>query len=83
MIQLLYIIFIIIKLLKFITNINKPVCVDCKHFIKPTHDDMTLGKCKLFDKKNIISGGILYEYVSVCRNNKSHCDINANHYEDK
>jgi hypothetical protein len=70
MIQLLYIIFIIIKSLKFITNINKPVCVDCKHFIKSIHNDMELKKYKLFDKKNIISDEVLYEYASLCCNNK-------------
>lgn len=83
MIQLLFIIFIIIRSLSFIINIDKPVCKDCVHFVEPSHNDIGLGKCKLFGKKNIISGEILYEYASLCRNNKTECGINAKYYKNK
>lgn len=83
MIQLLFIIFIIIKSLNFIKNINKPVCKDCIHFVKPSHNDIELGKYKLFGKKNIISGEILYDYASLCRDNETECGINAKYYKNE
>ena len=50
------------------------------------YDDVpidNLGKCKMFGKKNIVTGQIKYEYAENCRENKEKCDIQGKYFEEK
>lgn len=42
-----------------IKNINLPVCANCRHFIGYKYnpnENLEMGKCRLFGKKNIVTG---------------------------
>lgn len=73
-----------------IDNIKPPTCVNCIHFVK--YNDMyssranvnqELGKCKLFGKKNLVSGKITYDYASSSRISEKKCGIEGKYYEEK
>jgi hypothetical protein len=48
-----------------------PSCVNCVHYIESNPNKS--GRCKLFYKKNILTGRIEYEYISVCRKDNNKC----------
>jgi len=54
-----------------------PSCVNCVHFIKYNPNKLFLdtksGKCRIFNKKNILTSKIEYEYSSTCRKDKNKC----------
>jgi len=73
-----------------IENIKPPTCVNCIHFVK--YSDMyssrgdvnqELGKCKVFGKKNLVSGRITYDYATVSRTSDNKCGIEGKYYEEK
>lgn len=73
-----------------IDNIKPPTCVNCIHFVK--YSDMyssrsnvnqELGKCKLFGKKNLVSGKITYDFASSSRISENKCGIEGKYYEEK
>ena len=68
----------------FIKNLNLPSCVNCVHFLKYNNNDepqnIDLGKCSQFGKKDIISGIITYDYASICRDDKDQCGKNGAEY---
>ena len=50
------------------------------------NDDIPIdnyGKCKLFGKKNIVTGKIKYEYADFCREDKEKCDLEGKYFEEK
>lgn len=66
----------------FVKNEILPSCVNCVHFIECNPNKS--GRCKLFYKKNILTGRIeyeyasflqidAYEYTSVCRKDNNKC----------
>jgi hypothetical protein len=65
----------------FIKNIILPSCINCINFIehKPIYsyesfqDNKKKGRCKLFGKKDIVTGEIEYDYARYCRNNATRC----------
>lgn len=72
-----------------IKNLNLPTCSNCVHFIK--HDTGsaynvelhgTFGKCKLFGRKDIITGVIDYDYASMCRSDNTQCGENGKEYKE-
>ena len=41
-----------------------------------------IGRCRLYDKINLVTGEIEHEYASVVRSIDSMCGINGTHFED-
>lgn len=75
---------------QFIKNSDLPVCVNCIHFIENKMNypydavlSNDLGKCKIFGKKDIVTGEIKYEYAELCRLNKEKCHLTGKYYESK
>lgn len=65
----------------FITDIELPVCKNCKHFIPyddPKYSD--LSKCNKFGSKNIVSGEIKYNYAEHCRRFDDQCGKYGKYY---
>jgi hypothetical protein len=68
-----------------IINSDFPVCKKCVNFIPAkfigcSYDDkITYGKCKLYGEKNILSGAIKYELISVARS-FGECGTNGTQY---
>ena len=71
------------KLYSFITNLSKPVCISCTHFIEYknnyTYESYTkklesdkLGKCARFGVKHLVTGQIENDFAIHCRE-KHHC----------
>lgn len=68
-----------------ILNSNLPSCIDCIHFIdhktnysyESLADDGKYGICKLFGKKNIITGEIKYLSTEYCREDPQLCGKEA------
>jgi len=72
----------------FIKNMDVPSCVDCVHFIKyETREpyNSEFGKCKLFGRKERVSGEIIYDYASICRDKISSdaCGPDGKYFEAK
>lgn len=67
----------------FITNKNSPICVKCIHFIQPAPSDIIFGQCKLFGSKNVVSGKINHDFVSILRASDNKCGENGKYYEEK
>lgn len=66
-----------------IKDIELPVCRFCKYFVPfENTEQYTLGRCRLFGKKNIITGEITYEFADICRLTKSKCGYNGSLYEE-
>jgi hypothetical protein len=70
---------------KFILNSGLPECCKCKHFIPYNSKELnyTLGKCRIYGQKNIVSGEIEYEFADHCRQNIGQCTKHGFHYEAK
>ena len=73
-----------------IENIILPTCVNCVHFMNysnmyPSRGNVNqeLGKCKLFGKKNLVSGKITYDYASESRTSDNKCGIEGKYYKEK
>lgn len=67
-----------------IINYNLPVCKNCMHFMKSKHmDDLSYGVCKLFGKKNIVTGEIKYKYADMTRMSNKLCGLNAKYFTHK
>jgi hypothetical protein len=73
------------KIIPPILNLNLPSCINCAHFIhdKTNKNDEKYGKCKLFGKKNTITGEIKYIYALYCRDDYEMCGKYANLYVSK
>ena len=41
------------------------------------------GKCKVFGTMDIVTGTIIYDYASLCRENDQKCGMNGTYYEIK
>ena len=68
---------------KFIINHRLPECRNCKYFMP--HDSeihkYSLGRCKLYGFKNIVSGETRYEYADHCRQDHKQCTIQGFNFE--
>ena len=75
------------KIPNFIRNMDAPSCVDCAHFIKHETSEpynsinYQFGKCKVFGTKDVVSGQIVYDFASICRDNK--CGLDGKYFEAK
>jgi hypothetical protein len=64
----------------FIKNVDKPVCKDCKYFkYDPIYKDYNYAKCVKFGNKSLITGKIVFEDVTVAR--EEDCGINGDYFE--
>jgi hypothetical protein len=59
----------------FIENQNKPICANCKFFIKNKNE------CSVFGQVDIITGKYIYESAIVVRNNENKCGEYAFYYK--
>jgi len=66
-----------------IKNFEKPICINCKHYIIETYNDFSSSnnKCCIFGNKDIYGGKISYDYVSECRKDEEKCGIEGKYYE--
>jgi hypothetical protein len=78
------------KKFSIIVNNNLPACINCIHYIiKYQSEDpyksvsyyQKHGKCKLFGKKNLVSGEIEYENAKYCREDDKLCGKDGKKYE--
>jgi len=77
------------KKFSIIVNNHLPACINCIHYIKyhqedpyeSLPDDSNYGKCKLFGKKDLVSGEIEYEYAKYCREDDKLCGKDGKKYE--
>jgi hypothetical protein len=71
------------RLFNKIKNYEKPICVNCKHYITETYNDFSSSqnKCCIFGNKDIHSGDIRYEYVGECRKDEEKCGIDGQYFE--
>jgi hypothetical protein len=66
---------------KIIRNSESPSCCNCIHFIPYNYDYDSLGKCKCFGEKNIITDEIKNDYASICRSNEEKCGVSGKYFE--
>ena len=71
------------RLFSKIKNLDKPNCINCKHYIPETYNDFNSAnnKCCIFGDKDIHSGHIRYDYVSECRKDEEKCGIEGTYFE--
>lgn len=85
--RLLHLLFTLIKspYSSFIKNNDLPVCINCIHFIeyKNSFDNDSFGRCKIFGRKNVVTGFIDNDYAEQCRKDKEKCDIHGKYFEEK
>ena len=60
----------------YIENFREPVCKNCKHFIP----NGTVPQCKLYGKKDLVTGAIEYQYAAIVRTEEDMCDVSGKHY---
>ena len=78
----------IIKNIKIntIKDINYPSCYNCVYY-KPSFFSTDYGsstsKCEKIGEKNIITGDIKYDYVSICRTNELKCGKKGKYFEEE
>jgi len=66
----------------FIKYWVSPSCVSCIHFLSYyPNEHISMGRCKLFGKKDLVTGRIHYEYASVCRENNKMCMSDGFYYK--
>ena len=76
----------IIKNIKIntIKDANYPSCRNCVYY-KPSPFATDYGsltsKCEKIGEKNILTGDIKYDYVSICRMNESKCGKEGKYFE--
>ena len=64
----------------FIKNMDKPICKDCKYFkCDTTYKEYHFGLCTKFGKKDLISGKIIFEDVTLARDQD--CGVNGTFFE--
>ena len=64
----------------FIKNMDKPVCKECKYFkYDSIYKDYGLGRCTKFGKKDLITGKIIFEDVTLARTQD--CGVNGTYFE--
>lgn len=68
---------------KFIKNYDAPICVKCIHYRESEYNNNNpeLGRCRLFGEKNVITGEVEYDFVSVARK-YSKCGENGTYFEE-
>ena len=72
----------------FILHKELPLCIKCVHFIcdvtnypyDTLPNDAVSGKCKLFGKKNMVTGEIDNNYAIDCRNLENKCGENGKYF---
>jgi len=61
----------------FVKNEILPSCVNCVHFMEYNENNLfsyiKSNRCKLFNKKIILTEKIEYEYASICRKDNNKC----------
>jgi hypothetical protein len=65
---------------QFIKNMKYPACNDCFYYIQ---GKLKPSKCTKFGEKNVITGKIIYEDVSIVRLDDNLCGKKGNYYEVK
>jgi hypothetical protein len=61
---------------------NVPICINCVHFID-SELKKDFSKCRMFGRKNIITGEIYHEYAAVCRELRDMCGNSGKLFEKK
>jgi hypothetical protein len=80
----MYILNLLLAVPLFIKNNDLPCCVNCIHFTENKNNYVnSLGKCKLFGVKNIVSCEIDNELASVCRQDKNKCGPRGKYFQEK
>ena len=71
------------RLFSKIKNLDKPNCINCKHYITESYNDFSSSnnKCCIFGAKDIHNGDIRYDYVSECRKDEEKCGIDGQYFE--
>jgi hypothetical protein len=66
-----------------IKNVEKPICMKCKHYITESYNvfSSSNNKCCIFGAKDIHNGDIRYDYVSECRKDEEKCGIDGTYFE--
>jgi hypothetical protein len=59
---------------------NVPICINCVHFID-SELKKDFSKCRMFGRKNIITGEIYHEYAAVCRELRDMCGNSGKLFE--
>ena len=87
-------VFIILLLVPYLNIVNGtpnikynllPVCTICK-FYKPNvynKFSSSTSRCTKFGEKNIITGEIEHDFVSICRNDESKCGLEGKLFEEE
>ena len=67
----------------FIRNLDKPACIQCKHYL-PDPSDLFVSsnaKCKMFGGKDTHTGTILYQDAVSVRRDDSRCSTAGTYFE--
>lgn len=66
-----------------VENDKMPLCINCKHFVpyNGRAEDANLGKCSLFQKRDLVRGQIRQQLAFMCRENPLLCNVTGNYYE--
>jgi hypothetical protein len=67
-----------------INNIDKPKCINCKHFIRAdsSYRNTYDGLCGFNGDSNLIIKEISYEKANDCRKDESKCGLNGKNFEE-
>ena len=78
--------------ISYIKKLNYPICVKCAHFVLVGKGSINLttnlvdgglfGKCKKFGEINNVTGKIIYDNASICRNDGYKCGKKGYFYEE-
>lgn len=60
-----------------------PICKTCIYFLPNEHviQNDEFSRCKLFGKKNIVTGEITYNYADMCRMDNDECNITGKYHQ--
>lgn len=67
----------------FIRNLDKPACIQCKHYLPDPSDRFVSSnaKCKMFGGKDTHTGTILYQDAISVRRDDSRCSTAGTYFE--
>lgn len=64
-------------------NENTKFCINCKYF-NTSHDVYGhICICPVFDKIDIVTGGLRTQFCSILRYDENKCGINGKYWKDK
>ena len=68
-----------------IKNSNYPICKKCKSMIPSFYNNFSsdYSRCSKFGVRDIFSGKIYYEFITLCRKDESKCGLTGKEFQEE